>query len=90
MSVELLNELLIVLRERKPHNVKSIYWNADTEDFSVFAVGHEPFAPKSFNYTPEEGATVEDIADVIIDICNQMVEGGLTAEDVGFKHRKLT
>lgn len=62
-----------ILRSKGNKSVKSLYWNSDRADLSVFPVGSE-----SFNYAPDPDATVEEIADYIAEECEKRNAGKKT------------
>ena len=60
------------LRKRGNKSVKSLFWNQDQENLSVFARSHTAEVPKSFNYAPEADLSVEEIADYIAERCEEL------------------
>ena len=62
------------LRRRGNKSVKSLFWNSDQGNLSVFARGHTPDFPKSFNYAPDVELSVEDIADYVAGRCELLNE----------------
>ena len=62
------------LRARGNKSVKSLFWNSDQGNLSVFARGHTPDFPKSFNYAPDAELSVEEIADYVAERCEELNE----------------
>lgn len=60
------------LRKRENKSVKSLFWNSDKGDLSVFAKGHTPEEPKSFNYAPDADFSIEEIADYVAERCDDL------------------
>lgn len=60
------------LRKRGNKSVKSLFWNNDRGDLSVFARTHTPEKPVSFNYAPEANLSVGQIADYIEKRCEDL------------------
>ena len=60
------------LRKRGNKSVKSLFWNHDRGDLSVFARSHTPEKPKSFNYAPDADLSVEEIANYVEERCEKM------------------
>ena len=69
------------LRKKGNKSVKSLYWNIDQGNLSVFTVGHTPEKPRSFNYTPEAHLSVEEIVDYIAERCDSMKSGKENGEE---------
>ena len=58
--IENLSQLVAAeLRKRGNKSVKSLFWNADQGNLSVFARNHTADKPKGFNYAPETHFSVE-------------------------------
>jgi hypothetical protein len=68
----LANEVSRVLRAKGSKSVKSLYWNADKGNLSVFASGYITGNGKSFNYTPDPEATFDEIADYVAKRCEEL------------------
>ena len=62
------------LRKRGNKSVKSLFWNTDVGNLSVFAKGHTADKPKGFNYAPEADLSVEQIADYVAASCDDLME----------------
>ena len=62
------------LRKRGNKSVKSLFWNSDQGNLSVFARGHTPDFPVSFNYAPDVDLSVEEIADYVAERCDELNE----------------
>ena len=60
------------LRKRGNKSVKSLFWNSDKGNLSVFARSHTPEEPKSFNYSPDVDLSVEEIADYMAERCDEL------------------
>jgi hypothetical protein len=60
------------LRLRGNKSVKSLFWNRDRGDLAVFARSHTAEVPKSFNYAPGVGLSVEEIADYVAERCEEL------------------
>jgi hypothetical protein len=65
-------EVSRVLRARGNKSVKSLYWNSDKGNLSVFAAGYAPGNLKSFNYAPDPEATFDEIADYVAKRCEEL------------------
>lgn len=57
------------LRKRGNKSVKSLFWNSDKGNLSVFARSHTAEKPVSFNYAPDADLSVEEIADYVAEKC---------------------
>jgi len=57
------------LRRRGNKSVKSLFWNSDRGDLSVFARSHTAEEPQNFNFSPDPELSVEEIADCVADRC---------------------
>ena len=57
------------LRAQGNKSVKSLYWNSDSGNLSVFARSHSPQAPVSFNFAPDPDLSVEEIAKIVEERC---------------------
>ena len=53
------------LRKRGNKSVKSLFWNSDRGDLSVFLRNNTEENPRSFNYAPDAELSVEEITDYI-------------------------
>ena len=62
------------LRRRGNKSVKSLFWNSDQGNLSVFAKNHTADYPLSFNYRPDVDQSVEDIADYVAEHCEELNE----------------
>ena len=62
------------LRKRGNKTVKSLFWNSDQGNLSVFAKNHTADFPKSFNYAPDADLSVEEIADYVALSCDDLME----------------
>lgn len=60
------------LRSRGNKSVKSLFWNQDRGDLSIFARSHTAEVPKSFNYAPDADLSVEEIADYVAEKCKEL------------------
>ena len=73
--IENLSQLVTAeLRKRGNKSVKSLFWNSDQGNLSVFAKNHTPDFPKSFNYAPDVDMSIEDIADYVALSCDDLME----------------
>ena len=73
--IENLSQLVAAeLRKRGNKSVKSLFWNADQGNLSVFARNHTADKPKGFNYAPEADLSVEQIADYVAASCDDLME----------------
>lgn len=60
------------LRRRGVKTVKSVFWNQDVGNLSVFPKAGTPEKPLSFNYAPEADLSVEEITDYIVERCKDL------------------
>lgn len=74
MSENLSQLVALELRRRGNKSVKSLFWNSDQGNLSVFAKCHTPDFPLSFNYAPDADLSVEDIADYVAERCEELNE----------------
>ena len=58
------------LRRRGEKSVKSVFWNSDAGNLSVFPKAGTPEKPMSFNYAPDVSLSVEEIVDYIVERCS--------------------
>ena len=73
MSEQNLSQLVAAeLRKNGNKSVKSLFWNKDAGNLSVFARSHTAEVPKSFNYAPEPELSVEGIADYVAKECERL------------------
>ena len=63
------------LRRRGNKSVKSLFWNSDKGNFSVFITSPTPENPESFNFFPGPDESVEQIADRISELCDRIMNG---------------
>ncbi len=61
--------IVIELRNRGEKSVKSVFWNSDAGNLSVFPKAGGPENPMSFNYAPDADLSVEEIVDYIVGRC---------------------
>ena len=66
-------EVSKILREKGNKTVKSLYWNSDKGNLSVFARGCQVGNGLSFNYTPDPDETTEYIAAAVAAKCDEMI-----------------
>lgn len=74
MSQNLVQLISVELRGRGCKTVKSLFWNVDRANLSVFARGHTLEKPRSFNYAPSVDLSVAEIADEVERRCNEIAE----------------
>ena len=73
--IENLSQLVAAeLRKRGNKSVKSLFWNSDQGNLSVFAKNHTADFPKSFNYAPDADLSVEEIADYVAERRDELNE----------------
>lgn len=60
------------LRKRGDKSVRSLFWNVDRGDLTVYAKSHTPEVPKSFNFLPAADLTVEEIATMVAARCEEL------------------
>lgn len=73
--IENLSQLVAMeLRKRGNKSVKSLFWNSDQGNLSVFARSHTADVPKGFNYAPDAELSVEEIADYVAKQCELLNE----------------
>ena len=73
MPNENLAQLIVAeLRQRGEKCVKSVFWNYDAVNLSVFPKAGTPEAPLSFNYAPDADLPVEEIVDYIVERCKDL------------------
>jgi hypothetical protein len=63
--MELILQIVKVLRGRGEKRIKSVFWNRDSGSLSVFLKGY-PGKNLSFNYVPPVELSVEEIVDILI------------------------
>ena len=64
--------IVVELRKRGEKSVKSVFWNYDAGNLSVFPKAGTPEVPLSFNYTPDADLSVEEIVDYIVERCKDL------------------
>lgn len=72
MEINLAQLVAKELRARGNKSVKSLFWNQDQGNLSVFARGHTPAEPRSFNFAPDADLSVEEIADYVGKRCEEL------------------
>ena len=72
MSDNLPQLIVVELRRRGIKSVKSVFWNYDAGNLSVFPKAGTPEVPMSFNYAPDADLSVEEIVDYIVDRCKDL------------------
>ena len=72
MQVNLTQYIASELRRRGVKTVKSVFWNSDVGNLSVFPRAGSPENPMSFNYAPDTDLSVEEIVDHIVERCKDL------------------
>ena len=72
MDDNLVQLIVKELRARGEKSVKSVFWNYDARNLSVFPKAGTPEVPLSFNYAPDADLSVEEIVDYIVERCKDL------------------